>query len=174
MRGRRVNPTGRSAGSVRNKFARYPEDMGWVGRQRDMLESPAFGVLDKAEHQVLARLEIEFSKQGLNSNGDLICTYMDFAACGTDSKRVAKAIRVLEALGFIRKTSGSAGNAGQRVPNKFRLTYLWTKFGAATHEWAKIKTLDEARAIREEAIAARSQRRAPAIHGTKARTAQAS
>ena len=60
-----------------------------------------------------------------NTNGKLIATYEQFHrfwawTCYT----AAAAQRQLKALGFVEVKEGCAGNADERQPNLFRLTFL--------------------------------------------------
>jgi hypothetical protein len=133
----------------------------WSPRLIEMLEAPAYRTLSLAAHRVLARIEIEYARHGGNSmtNGNLIVTFKDFEAYGIDRHAIAPAIRELEALGFIEVTQkGTAGTAGYRRANKFRLTYrpFMTKPGDGTHEWRRFKTIEEA-----EAVAKRARAEAP-------------
>ena len=113
-----------------------------------MLESPAFRVLSQSAHRVLARLEIELSRHGGKDNGRLPVTFDDFTKYGIDRHAVAPAIRELEALGFLEITQrGRAGNAEWRTPNRFRLTYIYAKDSAPTHEWRRIQSITEATKI---------------------------
>jgi len=94
----------------------------------EMLESPAYRALTRAAHKVISRIEVEFGHHGGNDNGRLPVTYEQFEEYGLHRASVAPAIRVAEALGFIRVTEkGRAGNAEHRIPNKFYLTYIYAE-----------------------------------------------
>jgi hypothetical protein len=133
-------------GSINGAFA-------W--RLVEMLESPAYRVLSLSAHRALARLEIELAHHGGKSeeNGKLPCTYEHFAEFGIHRDAIAPAIRELAALGFVEITQrGSAGNAGFRQPALYRLTYRhWGSHKETTDEWRRIKTVEEAGAIAEQA-----------------------
>jgi hypothetical protein len=61
------------------------------------------------------------------------------------------------ALGFAEITErGRAGNAEFRSPHKFRLTYFPVRRAPPTHEWQRIKTVEEA-----QALATAARREAP-------------
>jgi hypothetical protein len=61
------------------------------------------------------------------------------------------------ALGFTEITErGRAGNAEFRSPHKFRLTYFPVRRAPPTHEWQRIKTVEEA-----QALATAARREAP-------------
>jgi hypothetical protein len=84
----------------------------FTARPIEMLESPAYRVLSRSAHMVIARLEIELAHHGGNDNGKLPVTTDDFIEYGMHRGSVAPAIREAEALGFIRVTErGRGGNA---------------------------------------------------------------
>jgi hypothetical protein len=139
----------------------------FAARRIEMLESPAYRVLSRSGHMVLARIEIELAHHGGNDNGRLPVTTENFVQYGMHRTSVAPAIRETEALGFIRITErGHGGNAEYRSPNLFYLTYpptRDTKKSPPTDDWRRIKTLDEANQI---AIATRANKSKWAIeHG---------
>jgi hypothetical protein len=110
----------------------------------EMLESPAYMVLSRAAHQVLARIEIELAHHGGMDNGKLPVTFDDFVAFGVHRHAIAPAIRELVALGFIEITEqGRAGNAEWRRPTLFRITYRNADRAPPTNEWRRI-TEDDA------------------------------
>jgi hypothetical protein len=127
----------------------------------EMLESPAYRVLSRSGHMVLARIEIELAHHGGNDNGRLPVTTEDFVQYGMHRTSVAPAIREVDALGFIRITErGHGGNAEYRSPNRFRLTYAHardSKRSPPTDEWRRIKTLEEANQIARTARANKSK-----------------
>lgn len=128
----------------------------------DALESPAYRALSLSGHRVLARIQIEHARHGGRENGRLPVTFQNFEDYGIHRHAIAPAIREGEALGFIRITQlGRAGNGEFRIPNKFALTHLPTENGqvAATDDWRRIKTPEEAMAVAEAA------RKAPARFG---------
>jgi hypothetical protein len=121
----------------------------------EMVESPAWQVLLLSERRVIDRIEIELVHHGGNDNGKLPVTYEDFIKYGVSLRLVAPAIRATEALGFIRVTEhGRGGNADHRQPNLFFLTFANSRDSRAnppTHDWRKIKTIEEAELIAAEA-----------------------
>ena len=133
----------------------------FAARRIEMLESPAYRVLSRSGHMVLARIEIELAHHGGNDNGRLPVTTGDFVQYGMDRTCVAPAIRETEALGFIRITErGYGGNAEYRSPNLFYLTYPTTRDtrkSPPTDEWRRIKTLEEANQIARTARANKSK-----------------
>lgn len=124
----------------------------------EMLESPAHRVLSLSALRVLDRILVEHANHGGKENGKLPVTYEHFVEFGMDRHAIAPAIRELVALGFIEITERGHPSAGEfRNPNKFRLTFLPTKFGYPTklanptHEWRKIKTMESARVTAQTA-----------------------
>ena len=120
----------------------------WSPRLIEMLESPAYRVLSVSAHRVISRIEIEHASHGGSENGNLPVTKQNFMDYGMDHNAVAPAIREAEALGFIRMKPGRGGNADHRQPNRFFLTFAHGRGSRAyppTHEWRKIKTIEEAK-----------------------------
>jgi hypothetical protein len=117
----------------------------------EMLESPAYRVLSRSAQMVVSRIEIELAHHGGNENGQLPVTTDDFVRYGMHRSTVGPAIREAEALGFIRITErGRGGNAEGRRPNKFFLTFAYARNSGKnppTHDWRRIKTLEEAEDI---------------------------
>jgi hypothetical protein len=129
----------------------------------EMLESPAYRVLSLAARRVLARLEIELAHHGGNDNGALPVTFDQFEDYGIDRHAIAPALREVVALGFVEHTvQGLAGNADFRRANKFRLTYVnAVGDGGPTHEWRRIKTIEDALKLQAEARRRRPRKRQP-------------
>jgi len=129
-----------------------------------MLESHAWRALSLSGRRVIDRLEIELGHHGGNDNGQLPVTKDDFIEYGISGNQIAPAIREAEALGFIRVTEhGRAGNSEHRLPSKFFLTFAYARTSRAeppTHDWRKIKTFKEAKAI---AAAARADKNPSAV-----------
>jgi hypothetical protein len=127
----------------------------WSPRLIEMLESPTYRALSLSAHRVISRIEIELAHHGGNDNGVLPVTFEDFIAYGIHHNAIAPAIREAEALGFISVTErGRGGNSEYRQPNKFFLTFAHGRESRAnppTHEWRKIKTLEEAIEIAQAA-----------------------
>jgi hypothetical protein len=77
-----------------------------------------------------------------------IDTCEQFVEYGLDGHSITRAIRELSALGITEVTKKDrAGNAQFRNPNLFRLTYRPVGRAEPTHEWRRVKTIDEAKAI---------------------------
>ena len=132
----------------------------FAARLIEMLESPAYRALSGPGHMVISRIEIELGQHGGNDNGKLPVTFNHFVEYGMHRTAVAPAIREAEALGFIRVTErGRGGNAEHRKPNMFCLTFIYSsRADPPTHDWRKIKTLDEAKQIARAARQAKDQR----------------
>ena len=73
----------------------------FAARLIEMLKSPAYRVLSRAAHMVLARVELELGYHGGNDAARLPVTNSDFVDYGVHRAAIAPAIRELEALGFI-------------------------------------------------------------------------
>jgi hypothetical protein len=134
----------------------------WSPRLIEMLESPAYRVLSQSAHLVISRIEIELGHHGGNDNGRLPVTVDHFAEYGMHRTSVAPAIREAEALGFIRVTEhGRGGNAEYKSPNLFFLTFAHgrdSRKHPPTHDWRRIKTLEQAEQIARTARANKDQR----------------
>jgi hypothetical protein len=125
----------------------------FIAHPRQLLESPAIRVLTLAERRTLDRIELEHMTHGGAENGKLPVTYADFEKWGVRSDSIAGAIRALGALGLIEITRhGYAGAAEKRAPSLYRLTYV-TAWNAGrvdatgTHEYERIKSVDDAERI---------------------------
>jgi len=135
----------------------------------EMLESPAYRVLSRSAHLVISRIEVELAHHGGNDNGRLAVTTDQFVTFGMHRCSVAPAIREAEALGFIRITErGRAGNAEHGAPNRFFLTFAHGRTSRQeppTHDWRRIKTMEEAEEI---ARVARAEKNPNAVaHGKR-------
>ena len=132
----------------------------WSPRLIEMLESPAYRALSLSAHRVISRIEIELYADAGNDNGKLPVTKQDFIDCGIHHKAIAPAIREAAALGFIVVTQrGRGGNAEHRRPNHFKLTFAHDRNSRQeppSHDWRRIKTLEEAIEIAAEARANKS------------------
>jgi hypothetical protein len=136
----------------------------FIPHLRQLLESPSMRALRLVEHRVLARIELEHMDHGGCENGKLPVTYADFEKWGVRADSIAGAIRALAALGLIEITRhGYAGAAERREPNLYRLTYIpsWNAGRAdesGTHEYLKIKAVDEAQKVAKRARKAIDER----------------
>jgi hypothetical protein len=118
----------------------------------EMLESPAWNVLTRAGRKVIDRVEVELASHGGKDNGKLPVTYKDFVEFKIDRHAVKPAICEVVALGFVEVTrQGRAGNAEWRQPSLYRLTFRHADGipGDGSHEWRRIKTIEEAREIKK-------------------------
>jgi hypothetical protein len=124
----------------------------FVPRLVEMMESPAYRVLSLSARRCLDRIEIEHMRHGGRANGQLPITYEHFVEYGLHRHAIGPALRELQALGFIQITErGVAGNASHRAPNKFRLTYIAEGRARPTHEWRRIKSVEEAELVAKAA-----------------------
>lgn len=109
---------------------------------------------------VISRIEIELAHHGGNDNGRLPVTTDNFVEYGMHRTSVAPAIREAETLGFIRVTvRGRGGNAEHGTPNLFFLTFANGRDSGShppTHDWRRIKTLEEAEQIARAARVAKN------------------
>lgn len=134
----------------------------FAARPIDMLESPAFRVLSLAARRVLDRVEIESAHHGGQDNGKLPVTFDQFCEYGLHRHSIAPGMRECVALGFLEITQrGRAGNAEHRAPNIFRLTYRHAEGipGDGSHEWRKVKSLEEAERLAAAARADKSAKK---------------
>lgn len=149
MRDRRHDQKGKSTGQyVRsvNKHAKI--DGPFAPRLIEMLECPAMRVLSLTARRILDRLEIEFAHHGGSENGKLPCTYADLERFGINRRQIGAGFAELVSLGFLEiARPGRAGNAEYRAPTLYRLTYRHMDAQAPTHEWRRVRTIEEAEAI---------------------------
>jgi hypothetical protein len=104
----------------------------------------------------MARLEIEHLQHGGLENGALVVTYDQLVEYGVYRHGIAPAVRELEELGFIEVMKrGCALNGQFNEPSVYRITYVRAKGseGDGTHEWRKIKSIEEAEAVAQRARA---------------------
>jgi hypothetical protein len=116
---------------------------------RQLLESPAWSVLNLHERRAFDRIMKEHqSKSGFVHDG-LVVTSRDFVEAGIQSRHVARSLRVLRELGIFDCTRNMGGSASGRTPNKWRPTFLprTPTSNDAKHNYLKIKTLKEAKRI---------------------------
>jgi len=73
----------------------------WTARPIEMLESPAYRVLSKTGHRLLALLEAELARRGGEGNGHLVLTYKDCVGSGIDRHAIHPALLEVQALGFV-------------------------------------------------------------------------
>lgn len=136
---RRTLPNGRSD-TRRKQSERTAIDGPFIPYRREMLESPAFRALSHSAMRILHRLEIEHMAHAGTENGNLICTYQDFANYGVSMGAIKAALSQLVALGFIEiEVQGRRSKGGLKIPSRYRLTYLPESGVNAkpTDEWAR-------------------------------------
>jgi hypothetical protein len=144
-----------SSASVKRRRSKYAElKEQFVPYHRSMLESPAFQVLSLSGQRVLARIGLEWLRHAGLENGYLQVTYSNFIAYNIDEQSIRPALAECEALGFLRTTKkGRAGNGTFRQGTLYRLTYLYTQtpHEPPSHDWKRIATIDDAKAIAKTA-----------------------
>lgn len=97
----------------------------------DQLNSPAFIALSAVAVRVYLILRQEY--KGAYTGNRVICPYDTFTEKGISRNSISKAIRMLEAMGFITCERGGLGHQ----PSIYRFS----------DRWAKIETLSEAKNI---------------------------
>jgi hypothetical protein len=133
----------------------------FIGRLVAMMESPAYRALSLPARRCLDRIEIELGHHAGCDNGRLAVTYEHLVEYGVRRHSINAALHELSALGFIEVTEqGVAGNAEHRAPNRYRLTYHRAGRAKPTHEWRRIKTMEEAQMAQNAAwLESKSKRR---------------
>jgi hypothetical protein len=118
-----------------------------------MLRSPAYCALSLSARRFLDRLEIELAAHGGRDNGKLPLTYIQLEEYGLYGNGIAPAIREAVALGFAEVTQQGRASftAEYRHPSKYRITYRPTDDGEQTDEWERIRTLEDAEKIAQDA-----------------------
>lgn len=154
-RQRQRNRSGQKGGASK---LHIPVEFSW--RAIEMQRSPAYRVLSLSALRVMARLEIELAEHGgkPEENGQLPCTFEDFAEYGIERHAISPAIRELVALGFIEVTQkGCAGNAGFRRSQLYLLTYRHAGSDQIIKDgWRRIMSVDEAQLVAANARAKKS------------------
>jgi hypothetical protein len=126
----------------------------------EMMLSPAWRVLSLSGRRILDRVAIELRSHGGYVKEGLCVTYADFEAYGIDRHAIGPAIREVVALGFLRiKRAGYGGNSEFRRPTLYEPTYLNMIDAQPTHEWRRIKTIEEAHVMAQAARSAKTETR---------------
>jgi hypothetical protein len=107
----------------------------YVMLRQEMKESLAYRALNNVDRKILDRLEIELMKHAGKNNGELICTYDDFAAYGIRRPSLAPGIRRLTVAGLLRITRKGWRSAINGMPAMYALTYLPIGDQPPTDEW---------------------------------------
>lgn len=137
-----------------------PDGVPWVWITRDMFVSPAWLAMPLSARRALDRLIVEQMAHGGTENGDLIVTYDDFVRGGVGSRSAtARAIRILEVLGFIDITlQGHRSYGGAHLPSRYALTWLPRSDGKlATDRWKRVASLKAAKALIRQALSSNDQ-----------------
>jgi hypothetical protein len=133
----------------KNRFGRRPVDL---------MQSFALRVLNKSEHLMLLRIEIELRQKPGYHNGDLIVTKEQFVDFGVRPDSIAPGIRALEALGIIVCYHGDTS----RQPNRFFLNYDCGTQGdcsVPTNGWDRFWDLEDAEEAARQARKAKDPKR---------------
>ena len=143
----------------RTKRRRNKIDGQFGARLIELLESPAMRVLSLSARRFLDRLEIELGHHAGCDNGALPVTFDDLVRFGMDRHAISGAIRETCALGLVVvEVQGRAGNAEHRYPSLYRLTFKHTDHAEPTHDWRKVKTMQDAKRIARDARKARPEK----------------
>lgn len=143
-----------------------PDDMPWGWLTQEMITSPAWRAMPLCARRALDRLMLEHMAHAGQENGNLIVTFDDFVRDGVGSRSAtARAVRILEALGFLDVTlQGHRSFGGAHLPSRYALTWLpRSDGGLATNRWRRIASQREARELVEEATSS-----APAVRSRSA------
>lgn len=116
---------------------------GFVQMFNDQLNSPAFISLSNVAKVMYLILRQEF--KGDYSGNNIICPYNTFIEKGISRNAIPDNLRMLEAMGFITWENGGL----YHQPNLYHLT----------DGWQKIRTVEEAKAIREQLVEEKNQRK---------------
>lgn len=118
----------------------------------EVLESWPWRVLTLAGHRVIDRVCIELCHHGGFQANGLCVPYNHFEEYGIERHGIGPAIREAVALGFLKIVrAGRGGNREFRKSALYQTTFLPTQDTEASHDWHRIATIEEARAIAAEA-----------------------
>jgi hypothetical protein len=103
-----------------------PQDVPWAWLTQEMMSSPAWQAMPLSARRALDRLLLEHMAHAGRENGNLIVTFDDFVKDGVGSRSAAaRAVRILEALGFVDITiRGHRSFGGAHLPSRYALTWL--------------------------------------------------
>lgn len=129
-------------------------DQPWAWLSEELIASTAWRSMPLCARRALDRIILENMAHAGKANGDLIVTFDDLTTSGVGGRSgVARAIRILEALGFIDVTiQGHRSFGGAHLPSRYALTWLPRSDGRpATNRWRRIATIGEARELVQRA-----------------------
>ena len=142
------------------RFNKKPKDPrgNFIQLYHEMVNSPAWLCMGASTMRVYIAMRSAFNKF---NNGDISATLNGMKAHGVrSSATLAKALRELEALGFIDKTRQGGIAAGGKICSLYRFTdeevfeQKGLSYMSATNEWKLIRNKAHARAIlRDIAVA---------------------
>jgi hypothetical protein len=131
---------GTAASKKVRELQQLPQGTQFQRITREMINSPAWLalIIHHNAAAVVWRLVDEHLAHAATRNGDLQCTYDDFAKYGIRRKSINEAISVAEQLGFVDVIRGQGGRVGKhRTPSKYRLTFEPSADGSPrTNRWA--------------------------------------
>lgn len=149
----------------------------YVMLRQEMKESLGWRALNNVDRKILDRLEIELMKHAGKNNGELICTYDNFAEYGIRRKSIAASIRRLIRAGFLRITRKPWKSVINGMPAMYALTYMPIGDRPPTDEWRNYRPNKRHTETRPHfhrgvlATTARSSEMAPTASGEMAPTA---
>jgi len=114
------------------KRRRYPK---FVMLTHLMMDSPAFNDLKPSAAVVLISIMRRYNGQNGTPDDPIVCPYSAMK-CGMASSTIGRAIKELEAHGFIKRIS-SGGL--EKNPNKYVLTNEWRTWKKVSQEIARSK-----------------------------------
>ncbi len=135
-----------AASQKKRRHHRTKIDEQFIAHPIRMIRSPAWMALTLNDRRILDCLESEHAGHGGMENSNLQCRYDDFVNFGVRRQSIATSLRRVRALGFVvitavgRKAYGDIPGTASR----YRLTYLSTKTMGPTHDWAEIKSAEDA------------------------------
>jgi hypothetical protein len=133
------------------ELAQLPQGTQYQRITAEMMQSPAWLALmmNPNAMAVVWRLIAEHLSHGGTANGELICTYDDFARYGIRRQSVMEAITIAEQLGFITVIRGKRAEFGRdRLPSIYALTFEPRADGSPrTDRWASDECTMHARSL---------------------------
>lgn len=147
--GKRHDVTGRSTRRVLSfgKAKRWAFSEAFVGEPQSLLESPGYRHLNLPAFRILTFLKIEHVQHGGAENGRLLAPHLQLRALGISGRKIKPALAMLEAFGFIRRTSDGSRMGGRPNAATYALTWLPTCDGSLPTEDFKAITRLDAQAI---------------------------
>ena len=119
----------------------------------EMNKSPAYQVLTLSAHRFLARIETEHAAHAGKENGRLPVTYKDFEKAGVIGTQFGRSHGMRSAWLYRSHRARPRRKCRDSQADLFPANYRPAKgeTGNGTHEWRRIKTIEEARSIKQQA-----------------------